>query len=159
VALQAEVEVTDGVPKVDRDKLDLLKLVVDAAEKETDRTWIRYSIMLYSNTGLVAVLSVVATLKTPIAIVPLAVLGISISIAWMRVYRMSEYYQRRWNADAKALIEGDPFMAEWVRARSNVTRVRKPFKGGIYFAMQLVPASFIGIWVAAFSTAIVLASR
>jgi hypothetical protein len=44
-------------------KLDVLKILIEVAEKESDRFWTRHAAMLYVNTGLLAILSVVVSLK------------------------------------------------------------------------------------------------
>jgi hypothetical protein len=65
--------------------LEILQLLVDLAEKESDRYLVSYSMMLYSSTGLIAVLTI--TLEngfSPINLVP-SILGIVIAISWLRI--------------------------------------------------------------------------
>lgn len=136
-----------------KEKVDLLKLLIDTGEKESDRSWTRYSVMLYANTGLVAIVSLAATIKAPaIAILP-SVLGLWCSIVWFRMGRLSYYYTHRWHADVMSLVASDEFLSEYVRARNN-PRIDRP--GSRFVRWSTVPVSFSITWTAAIAISIAL---
>ena len=133
-----------GIPVME--KLEILKVVADMAEKESARTWTRYAMMLYASIGLLATLFL--TLKVGmlwVAAVP-SVIGIIVSIAWLKINAFSGSYTKRLHGDMEALVKSDETLQEWVRA-TNLPEIRQPFasrKTRFYF--NLLPNAFLGIW-------------
>lgn len=137
------------------DKIEILKLVLDSAEKEADRMWLRYSVMLTANAGLIALLSFQLDQPTILAWI-ISLLGIILSIAWYYLIVLSYYYERRWFADAQAIIESNELLRKYLRARSSNPRISRPIsKTGTAFLKITVIAFGIG-WVAALCLSIYL---
>ena len=82
---------------MDRDKLEILKLLALFAEKESDRAWVRYATMLYANTGMIAILSLILGSEflsnrfAFVFIVILSLVGIVSAIAWLKINSVSHY--------------------------------------------------------------------
>jgi hypothetical protein len=140
------------------DKLEILKVLVELAEKESNRSWVRYSMMLYSSTGLLAVLSV--TVSDGLSLISLlpSVSGIVIAIAWLRINILSYYYEHRWHADIEALIESDETFRQWIRGR-NQPRIPRPLRSRSALAyFNTVPAAFLVLWASVIILVIVTES-
>ena len=61
------------------DKIEILKLVLTLAEKEADRMWVRYNMMLTANAGLVALMAFRLD-QVPILATMISLLGIALSV-------------------------------------------------------------------------------
>ncbi|HEX8682951.1 MAG TPA: hypothetical protein VF707_11595 [Ardenticatenaceae bacterium] len=130
-------------------KFEVLKLLVELAEKESDRSWVRYSMMLYASTGLTAILSFAASSATPILSVAPAVAGIVIAIVWVRMNTLSYYYEHRWHADIEEVVKSEPLLTQWIRGRNN-PRIARPYRKSKFpfgFYANMVPVAFLVLWI------------
>lgn len=101
------------------EKIEILKILIDLSEKESDRWLSRYSTWLYADTGLLVILPLILDTGLFIAMLLPAFLGVAISISWLMVNNASYFYQNRWHADMEALIKSDENLSEWIRGRTN----------------------------------------
>jgi len=132
---------------MDRDKFEILKMLTDLAENESDRCWARFHMLLLVNTGLVAALSFSLTGASRLLAVGLSLLGITCSWAWLKINVLSDYYEHRWYADVDEVIKSDETLSEWVRGRIQ-PRIPKPFRNrGGWFYFNMVPKAFLILWV------------
>ena len=130
-----------------KDKLEVLKLVSDLAERESDRSWVRYSMMLYANTGILAILTYALQSQRWINVALPSFMGVIMSYAWLKTNGASYYYEHRWHADMEAIIKSDKTLRTWVKGR-NSPRIAKPFRnrsGMFYF--NIVPTCFLLFWL------------
>ncbi len=138
---------------MDRDKLKILKLLALFAEKESDRAWVRYATMLYANTGMIAILSLILSSEflsnrfAFVFIVILSLVGIVSAIAWLKINSVSHYYEQRWRHDMDALTKSEETLKEWVRGRSD-PRISWPFpkKSGLFY-FNILPYLFLIVWI------------
>lgn len=103
----------------DINKLEILKLVSDLAERETDRTWSRTTAIMTLNAGLFILTSVAFQKNLTSLLIICAVLGILLAFLWFSIAVISKYYEERWHKDMEAIISNDPTLTEFVRGRNN----------------------------------------
>lgn len=133
-----------GIPVME--KLEILKVVADMAEKESGRTWTRYAMMLYASIGLLGIL--LLTLKIGmfwVSAVP-ALIGTAVAVAWLKTNSFWGSYAQGWQTDMEKLVKSDPTLYEWVKA-TNLPDIRRFFesrKSRLYF--NLLPNAFLGVW-------------
>ena len=132
-----------------------IKLVVELAEKESNRSWARYSVMFFASIGVLAVQLLIARSGLSwINAIPCLV-GMVASIVWIKLNKFSRYYENRWNADIEAIIASDKTLFEWVRGR-NLPRIRPCFSSKTaLFYNNLVPYAFLLLWAAVFLSVVV----
>lgn len=137
-----------GLPVME--KLEILKLSAEVAEKESTKSWQRFAMMLYASIGLVVIL--LFTIKSDIFwmnAVP-ALIGIIVSIAWLKINALSSYTTERWHADLEAVMATDPALKTAVQggspeqSRPSLSRKRTPFY------VNLLPNGFLGLWAFVF---------
>jgi hypothetical protein len=133
--------------------LEVFKILVELAEKESDRMWTRYTVMLYCNTALMAALSAAVALRSPWATLGPSIIGTVVTTAWIQIHRMSYFHQNRWIADMVALADEEPILARYIRGHTN-PRVKPPLKEIKALALS-VPAAFMAVWFSAACVSIV----
>jgi len=127
------------------DKMQIMRVLIDLAEKESDRFWTRYQTILYANTGLIAILSLIWSISFSLLLIIPSALGVITSIAWLKINAVSHFYEHRWHRDMEELIKSDDMLSEWVRGR-NRPRIPRPHKSGLCL-FNLVPFAFLSFWV------------
>lgn len=100
-----------------KDKLELLKLVSQFAENESDRGAARHRSFLLVNTGFVGALSLAPESILAISGLLVSLLGILTSFVWLQTVPKSHFYERRWIDDQKKLIDSDDWLKEFVGGR------------------------------------------
>ena len=137
-----------GLPVME--KLEILKLSAEVAEKESTKSWHRFGMMLYASIALVAIL--LLTIKNNIFwmnAVP-ALIGIIVSIAWLKINALSSYTTQRWHAELEAVMATDPALKTAVQegspgqSRPSFSAKRAPFY------VNLIPNTFLGLWAFVF---------
>ncbi len=109
------------------DKLKLLELTSNLAERESDRTWRRFSIFLTMNGALIALVAIARDGLGPFGAAMSSTLGLALAVIWYKVIVISKYYERRWHEDMLAIIKSDEELTEWIKARSSETaRIGRP---------------------------------
>jgi hypothetical protein len=132
------------------EKWEILRLVADLAEKEFNRNWTRYSIMLYANIGLLVSLAMTMVInKFWTNAIPSAI-GIALSIAWLRMNSLSYQHTSRWYKDMAAVVKRDKPLHEWLKGE-DVVRVPWCFSNTqAQFYIDLVPYAFLVVWTIVF---------
>jgi len=137
-----------GLPVME--KLEILKLSAEVAEKESTKSWQRFAMMLYASIALVAIL--LFTMKSDIFwmnVIP-ALIGIIVSIAWLKINAFSSYTTERWHADLEAVIAGDPALKASVQERSPGESRQSFSSKSAPFYVNLLPNAFLGLWAFVF---------
>jgi hypothetical protein len=145
-------------PTLNQDKFELLKLVSDLSEKESDRTWKRYNTMLTANTFLLSAITLFGKELDPILKVVLGLLGIFIASIWIKISLLSKKYEKRWHNDMDELIANDNYFKAHIKGRQDKTLLNseqksKPTatrKSSSYFS-RLVSWGFILVWMSILS--------
>jgi hypothetical protein len=107
------------------EKIEILGVVLDSAEKEADRMWVRHSWMMTVNTGLLGLMGFRFE-EVPVFTTIISVLGIILAVMWYCISVLSHYYESRWFADARCIINSDKHLSEYIRARGPNSRVPRP---------------------------------
>jgi hypothetical protein len=111
-------------------RLRLIIFTAELGEKEADRLWKRYGIMLTLNAGLIAIVSYTFSQSLYLLTAFIGFFGVFLSIFWYRIAAFSQFYEARWRSDMAALIDEDPYFREVLRSRSSLgPRLKRPFKG------------------------------
>jgi hypothetical protein len=132
------------------EKCEMLKLISDLAEKEFNRNWTRYSIMLYANIGLLVSLAMTMVIDRLWTNAIPSVIGMTVSIAWLRINWLSYQHTRRWHEDMAALVERDKALHEWVKGE-DLVRVPWCFSNSqAQFYIDMVPYAFVVLWTTVF---------
>lgn len=140
---------------MDKDKIEVLKLLAGIADKESDRIWTRYQIMFYASTGLLAILAWVVQNTGQLRQLGLqsfpvfvSALGLLVAVAWITSIILGRFYERRWFADMDAIIDSDESLKDWIRARNSVQpRVVRPrLTPNIVLLYSLIPGLFFIFW-------------
>ena len=133
---------------MDENKLKLLEIVSNLAERESDRTWRRFSIMLIINTGLMALVSLSGDKFLYIDSILGGILGVILSVVWFQMITLSTFYEKRWHADMIEIIESDPEIQRFVRGRSDETcRINRPTERSASSYARILPISLGILWV------------
>ena len=127
--------------------LELLKIAFDSAEKEADRLWSRFRVLLLTNGALAAALTV--GVADPVLQLTVASCGFVLCVLWFHITRLSVYYYRRWFRDTKFIVEKckwEHLLATRINDREGVCR---PWPGGsskdcLYGIIIL----FAAVWIA-----------
>lgn len=139
--------------KMDKNNFEILKLVSDIAEKESDRFWKRFYVMFATNGGLLGYLSFLLKNEYMYLIIPCTVLGIVVSIIWMITIAWSFEYQDRWIKDQIKLISEDDFLGKKIQGRDNEFG---PESGNFFerhfyhprkYLWQFLPVAFSLFWL------------
>lgn len=126
---------------MDENKLKLLDIVANFAERESDRTWRRFSIMLIINTCLIALVSISGDKFFYIDSLLGGILGFILSVVWFQMITLSTFYEKRWHAD---MIE----IQRFVRGRSDETcRINRPTERSASSYARILPISMGILWV------------
>jgi hypothetical protein len=137
-----------GLPVME--KLEILKLSAEVAEKESTKSWQRFAMMLYASIALVAIL--LFTIKSDIFwmnVIP-ALIGIIVSIGWLKINALSSYTTERWHADLEAVIAGDEVLKASVQGEGP-GQSRPSFSSkSAPFYVNLLPNAFLGLWAFVF---------
>lgn len=140
---------------MDKDKVEVLKLLASIADKESDRIWTRYQIMFYASTGLLAILAWVlqnAEQLGPLGLqsfpVFVSALGFLVAVAWLASIILGRFYEKRWFADMDTIIDSDESLKHWVRARNSAQPrvIRLRFVPNIVLLYSLIPGLFLIFW-------------
>lgn len=107
------------------DDWELIKLSLDQAEKESDRYWTRANLFIMILVGSFALVSSFFKNIDPLVMILLSLFGISISIIWFQVGRMSKFYAARWRQDAIELLKKNEEISDRMRALTN-PRINRP---------------------------------
>jgi hypothetical protein len=137
-----------GLPVME--KYQILKLVADLAEKEFNRNWTRYSIMLYANIGLLVSLAMTMVINRFWTNVIPSAIGMTVSIAWLKINWLSYEHTRRWQEDMAELVKRDKALREWTKGE-DLVRVPWCFsdsKAQLY--INMVPYAFVVVWTTIF---------
>ncbi len=111
-------------------RLRLIELTAELGEREADRLWTRYSLMLTLNAGLMAVISYALSQSLYLITSALGLFGMILAVLFYRIVAFSQFYESRWRKDMSELINGDSLYREFLRSRSNLgPREKRPFKG------------------------------
>jgi hypothetical protein len=141
-----------GIPVME--KLEILKMSAEAAEKEASTSWRRYAMMLYASIGLLLVLLLTLKVTKFWTISIPALIGILVSFAWLKINALSSRNAQRWQADVAATIESDKTLQEWVTEKGlPVSSGSFPDKK-VQFYFNLLPHAFLGLWAFVFLAAI-----
>ncbi len=123
--------------KLDKDKLEILKLVADLAERETDRTWRRTGTMLTVNAGLLVLVTVAIEKKVPVIVLFVGIFGIILSILWHKIAVMSKFYEKRWHKNMEAIIKSDDTLKQWVTGRNDFRPEKRSATGYFRIVIKL----------------------
>jgi L-amino acid N-acyltransferase YncA len=126
-------------------RLDLLRLAVDLSERESDRFWTRYSMMLYANTGLLGIIAYSISTPNCWLATLVSLVGIPLSISWFCLIKLSYFYDHRWHADMEALIRSSPAIRKWLRGRI-LPRIKRPFRRTLPL-IEISPVVFLIFWL------------
>jgi len=112
----------------DNDLMKAFEICASNAEKESDRTWQRFSLLLSIHTGLMAVAALVAqNTNFTWTIIIISISGILLSDMWIQIIKVSKYYEERWIQDCRLIISNHPLLRRYVNARGIETDVlRRP---------------------------------
>ncbi|MFB6343523.1 hypothetical protein ACE1ET_17495 [Saccharicrinis sp. FJH62] len=133
---------------MDKDKFQILQLLVDISEKESDRTWKRYSIMLTINSALISFFTFSGTELDLYVKIAFCLFGIFFSVIWRYIIIISKYYEKRWHLDIEALIGEDEMLNKYIKARpAKSARIPKPIKLSSTGLSKLIPIGFIILWI------------
>lgn len=133
-------------------KIELLKTIQQLALTEGDRIWTRSATMLYASIGLVGILSFSLEKKIYCVALGCSIIGITISVSWIFVLRMSRYLYERWQTDVDAMIIEDEEFSKYIKGRLN-PRVKRPNLPYPSVFLAALPIAFLIGWlsVCAFS--------
>ena len=137
-----------GVPVME--KFEILKLVADQAEKEFNRNWARYSILLYANIGLLVSLSMTMAMNALWTSAIPSAIGMTVSIAWVRINLLSHHHTRQWQADVTAQVEADKTLHEWFKGKDLLGAPWCFSSTRAQFYIDLVPYAFLVVWAMVF---------
>ena len=129
------------------DDFEILKLLRELTEKESDRFWTRNNVFVTINAGLLAFLAASYDEVPPFVFLAMCGFGIATSLAWYQVSRAGKYYAQRWRLAARSLAESDDQLAEKVPLLAGVNNLDKPSgpsSSRCMMAMALVAAT---IWL------------
>lgn len=140
----------DSVPEY---KISILNILETLALKEAELIWQRFSMMLYANTGLFGIVTVMYQQKALSLIIGTSLLGATICMVWMKMISLSSFYYERWQRDADALIDSDPKLREFIRGRLNPRiyiegkpEMKIPKRHASFYSL-VVPISFFACWI------------
>lgn len=126
-------------------KLEVLKLVSDFAEKEADRTWARYRMMLFIQSALALFASIEFLEKNQYVFLLVCFLGIGFGFIWYGIFVWSLYGQDRWIKDQHYIIENDDFLDAHIKGRST-ERIKRPSFMHPRTLFKIPPLSFSLAW-------------
>lgn len=135
-----------GVLTLDQ-RIGLWKALSELGEKEADRLWQRYTIMLSLNGFLLAVSTYALANKLAGAAVVVSIAGVCIAFVWYRIMRLSQFYEARWRQDADALLRADGLLSRIILARSSPRIPSPEGSTSTDYARRVVP--IVGLmWLA-----------
>lgn len=109
------------------DSLRLLQILADVSEKEADRMWQRFSVMIAANTALLVTVTWAARVR--IALIVVSISGFMLSVTLLMMMRLSKYYIERWHLDIEALVRDDLWIKLYFKGRATRTaRIERPFQ-------------------------------
>lgn len=131
-------------------KIEILKIVTDLSEKESDRGMARYKMMFFLQSVLVAAVSLKLIDGNFYVLLLISVIGIIFCFAWYWMIIWNLYWQDRWICDQKAIIEEDETLKCMMKGRTE-ERLKRPniVSGRVVF--QIPPVVFGGVWVIVFA--------
>lgn len=130
-------------------RLRLIIFTAELGEKEADRAWKRYGIMLNLNAGLIAIVSYTFSQSLYVLTAFIGFFGIFLAIFWYRIVTFSQFYESRWRSDMAALINEDPYLVGVLRSRSSLgSRVKRPFRGSSTGDSKIIVCGVGVFWLA-----------
>ena len=119
-------------------EIEILKLVSELAENESDRFWTRYYTMLYANTAMLGIIAAIISFYPPKFIYALLIcsfIGCAVSYVWWRIVGFGLSFQDRWIEDQKAIIDNNSDIHQLIKGRdkendtnSDVIKAKKLYK-------------------------------
>jgi len=136
-------------------KLQMLQLVSDIAERESDRTWRRFAILITINGALVALVSIISPEFSKATRLVAGIFGLVVSFAWYKMVPISKYYEQRWQEDMKYIISSDPVLADVIKARDSVTsRATRPTAWSASSYVRVMAIMIGAIWLILIATTV-----
>lgn len=130
------------------DDFEILKLLRELTEKESDRFWTRNNVFVGINAGLLAFLAASYDEVPTFVFLGMCGFGIATSLAWYQISRAGKYYAQRWRLAARSLAASDDELAKkapLLAGVKNLDKPRGPSSSQCMMAMALVAAT---IWFA-----------
>jgi uncharacterized membrane protein YbhN (UPF0104 family) len=131
------------------EKLELLKFVADLAERETDRTWRRATVMTTINAGLFVLVSVAIQNNIRWLVSIVSAFGVILAIVWYGITVISKFFEARWHKDMDAIVASDNELAEFVRGRSD-PRIPRPRTWRATTGFKIIITLMGAIWLLIF---------
>lgn len=133
-------------------RLQVLDMVFRMSDNESDRMWKRFGLLLAVNAALLAFVRISVESGNglePEIYLSSGVFGLFTCLFWYWIMKMSMFYIGRWTADAKAIIEEDNQIKEWIKGRGDEPRVDRPAFPKIQngFKLDYVSASHFAIGI------------
>lgn len=98
-------------------KIEILRMVSDFAEKESDRFWRRYTTFFLFNSAFGSIISLSPDTLKDCSIIFYSFLGIISCIVWFYIIPWSFAYQDRWILDQIKIIDSDPMLKDFISGR------------------------------------------
>ena len=134
--------------KIDEGKIRILELVSFLAEKESDRTWSRFSILLSINAGIIALTGFLLDKYDYLGLITGGIFGLILSIVWYKIIPISKYYENRWHQDMIVIIRSDPSLEKFITGRfKNNGNLKRPLKRSASDYVKLIPLSLGLFWI------------
>jgi hypothetical protein len=105
---------------------EVIKLLRELTEKESDRFWTRNNVFVTINAGLLAFLAA-SYEKVPFFVfLGMCGFGIATSLAWYQISRAGKYYAQRWRLAARDLAASDDQLTQKAPLLAGVKNLDKP---------------------------------
>jgi hypothetical protein len=138
---------TPNIPELDKNKLEIARLLITVAESETNRGWTRFTSMLNVNTALLALIAFTFQGGATAAATLVSLVGIACSLSWFILSLSSGFLDHRWLRDFEVLVASDSMLRDWIRARTPAARLPRLIGPRVTEAAYMVtPSVFAVIW-------------
>jgi len=128
-------------------RISILQMVTNLASQESDRFWTRFSMLLYANTGILAIFQFTSPQDTTRIVV--AFFGLLLSFMWLIWNRQSSFYNMVWLKDHEAILSHDKELAALITGIAS-KRITPPFSGVFtekYKIWNLPVYVFVLLWL------------
>lgn len=125
---------------------ELLKLLRQLTEKESDRFWTRNNVFVTINAGLLAFLASSYTNLHYVIFLTLCFFGLATSLSWLQISRAGKYYAQRWRVAARQIAEAQKEIKSKAPLLAGIKNIKKPWGPTSSKCMMMMAVVTVFLW-------------
>jgi len=127
--------------------LELIKLLRELTEKESDRFWTRNNVFVTINAALLAFFASSYSKLPVILYGSLCLFGLTTSLAWFQISRAGKFYAQRWRLAARDLAHRNPSIKRKAPLLAGIKNLNKPSGPSSSKCMMIMSLVSAFIWL------------